>query len=641
MADSLDGSGPKITAKMPPPPKHIGDRYDVLEVVGTGAAGVVYKVLDKNLNKVFAIKKLHGSSTDSQSVRFQREAKILATLQHANLLTAFDFGLTTESEPYLVLEYVPGKTLAAWLEDNGPMPVPLALAAFIDIARGLVHAHSKNVIHRDLKPSNIMLVEEEEGKRTFKARILDFGLAMETDSQQFFTTKGVGLGTPKYMPPEQAATRDTDERSDIYSFGCLMFEALTGTALFGAETVLEIFEKHANQRPDTVSERASQIGLTFSPPLTPGLEAIIDKCLRKTQKERFQSVSKILDELLKEEASFQSRQEAIRRNANVEPGLAASSPLRDTRKSMKALVLTTAIILLVVSSAVSYFLLSRAEQENQKIEETNLSELKISSSSMSAFPEGAEKIGLASATEKNLPIEPYTDMSLEETLRNHPNQEELKLEYADLTPRGIALLPRFQKLKRLQIAYRCETDFLSTIAANKSLESLELLAPEKLCAVKGIDKLQHLKLLSLTFKGCNLEPNAIKELTKLPRLEKLSLTRCHGLGGTALAPLSTCKKLKYLSLNNSDITDDTLKVLSSARLQELKLTAPERITTTGVLYTAQMPRLEKFRMMDTSKDCRPALELFAGRRRQLKLPPLVELQTTIRKSQLDPIELIN
>ncbi len=640
MADSLDGSGPKISSKLPPPPKHIGDRYDVLEVVGTGAAGVVYKVLDKNLNKVFAIKKLHGSSTDSQSVRFQREAKILATLQHANLLTAFDFGLTSESEPYLVLEYVPGKTLAAWLEDNGPMPVPLALAAFIDIARGLVHAHSKNVIHRDLKPSNIMLIEEEEGKRTFKARILDFGLAMETDSQQFFTTKGVGLGTPKYMPPEQAATRDTDERSDIYSFGCLMFEALTGTALFGAETVLEIFEKHANQRPDTISERASQMGLTFSPPLTPGLEAIIDKCLRKTQKERFQTVSEILDELLKEEASFQIRQEAIRRSTNVEPGLTASSELHDTRKSMKAPVLT-AMILLVVSSAVSYFLLFRAGQGNKTIQETNLSELKIAGSSMSAFPEGAEKISLASATEKNLPIEPYTDMSLEETLRNHPNQEELKLEYADLTPDGIALLPRFQKLKRLQIAYRCETDFLSTIAANKSLESLELLAPDKLCAVKGIDKLQHLKLLSLTFKGCNLEPDAIKELTKLPRLEKLSLTRCHGLGGAALAPLSSCKKLKYLSLNNSDITDDTLKVLSQARLQELKLTAPERITMTGVLYSAQMPRLEKFRMIDTSKDCRPALELFASRRQELKLPPLVELQTTIRKSQLDPIELIN
>lgn len=642
MADSLDGSGPKISSKLPPPPKHIGDRYDVLEVVGTGAAGVVYKVLDKNLNKVFAIKKLHGSSTDSQSVRFQREAKILATLQHTNLLTAFDFGLTNESEPYLVLEYVPGKTLAAWLKDNGPLPVPLALAAFIDIARGLVHAHSKNVIHRDLKPSNIMLIEEEDGKRTFKARILDFGLAMETDSKQFFTTKGVGLGTPKYMPPEQAATRDTDVRSDVYSFGCLMFEALTGTPPFEAETIVQMFEKHANEKPATISDRATQIGLQFSPPLTPGLEAIVDKCLRKNQQERFQTVSQLLDELLKEEAIFQTQQEANRRAKRTVSAEDSSEATATEPKKSIGILIGVPLLLLVVSVTVSFFLFSNAnKQEQANSRNGDFSDMKISASNLSAIPEAAANLSIVSMPDRNLPIDPYRDKDIDRMLHQHPDLTELKLGESDVTLKGVALLKDFQHLRTLSIPYRNENGFIELLTPIKSLRSLEFLTPDNACSVTNIDPLQRLNILSLTFKGCNIEPDVFKSLAKFPHLEKLSFTRCHGLTGSVVAPLAECKKLQYLSLNRSDITNDTLKALSKARYHELKLTAPELVTTDGVLYAAQMPRLQKFRMIDTSKDCRPALKQLETRRAELKLPPLLELQTNVRSSNLDPIELIN
>lgn len=202
-------------------------RYRFLEVVGSGNKGIVYKALDTALDKIVAIKKLHAVTEGRQAIRFQREAKVVGTLNHPNVMTALDFGLTDKNEPYLVLNFFEGESLAERLQRTGPLSVDEAIPILAQIAAGLSHAHHKNVVHRDIKPTNMMLIDGSDG--TPVVQIVDFGLAKQHGKEQGVTTSsGPGVGTPSYMSSEQVRGSKIDTRSDIYSFGCLMFETFTG-----------------------------------------------------------------------------------------------------------------------------------------------------------------------------------------------------------------------------------------------------------------------------------------------------------------------------------------------------------------------------------------------------------------------------
>lgn len=305
MVDSYDDSSRDDTVASTP--ADLSDclpaRYNVLSLLGEGGAGAVYLARDSILDKVVAVKKLHNTASQSQAVRFHREAKVLATLNHANIMSALDFGLTEKQEPYLVLDYVKGESLSSWLEQNGPMAIDPALSLFIELADGLAHAHKKGVVHRDIKPSNIMLVEDEKSdQRT--GRIVDFGLAREMEGNQELTRPGVGLGTPKYMPPEQIQGLQTDERSDIYSFGCLMFEVLTGTPVFSADSQLAMMSLHLNDPPATVAARLSEMEMDFNPEDIAGLDKIITRSLSKSADDRFRDASALLMALQEEQQAY-------------------------------------------------------------------------------------------------------------------------------------------------------------------------------------------------------------------------------------------------------------------------------------------------------------------------------------------------
>jgi serine/threonine protein kinase len=239
---------------------HLGS-YQILALLGAGGMGEVYKARDTKLGRDVALKTLPDSvSGDSERLaRFRREAHLLAALNHPHIASIY--GLEeTNSQRFLVLELVAGETLAARIQ-RGPLPVGEALAIAQQIAEALEAAHEKGIIHRDLKPANIALTPDDQVK------VLDFGLAKAADaaaapdgitplnsptitSPVMATGLGVFLGTAAYMSPEQARGRDADKRSDVWAFGCVLFEMLTGKRAFEGDDVSEVMAAVLKLDPD-------------------------------------------------------------------------------------------------------------------------------------------------------------------------------------------------------------------------------------------------------------------------------------------------------------------------------------------------------------------------------------------------------
>ena len=261
--------------------------YKVLEKIGQGGMGEVYRATDTKLNRDVALKILPEQfASDSQRMgRFQREAKVLASLDHPNIGQIYGIEEAGQTKA-LVLQLIAGPTLAERIA-QGPIPVEEALKIALQMAEGLEAAHEKGVIHRDLKPANIKITPEGQVK------ILDFGLAKalegETPVADFSqsptltdvaTQAGAILGTAAYMSPEQARGEATDQRADIWAFGCVLFEMLTGQAAFAQPTLSETLVKVLESDPD----------LAALPPVSPLIRRLVIRCLEKTPRDRLQHI---------------------------------------------------------------------------------------------------------------------------------------------------------------------------------------------------------------------------------------------------------------------------------------------------------------------------------------------------------------
>jgi serine/threonine protein kinase len=250
--------------------------------------GEVYKARDSKLGREVAIKVLPEAFAENKErlARFEREARLLASLNHPNIATLFDLQ-ESDGVHFLVLEYVPGETLAERIK-RGPIPVDDALPLFKQIAEGLEAAHEKGIIHRDLKPANIKVTPEE------KVKVLDFGLAKalvgERPVQDLSesptiareaTDEGVLLGTAAYMSPEQARGKAVDRRTDIWAFGCVLYEALTGRKAFYGETVSDTLVSILEHEPDWPA---------LPDTMPASVQDLLHRCLRKDVNRRFRDV---------------------------------------------------------------------------------------------------------------------------------------------------------------------------------------------------------------------------------------------------------------------------------------------------------------------------------------------------------------
>lgn len=250
--------------------------------------GAVYKARHVHLDTMHAVKILHATDSETAALRFKQEAKTACQLSHTNLASASDFGFIGGVQPYLVMAFVEGETLCAYIGRRGKLPVSEVLDLGGQLCAGLSHAHKRGVIHRDLKPSNIMLVREH-GSVT--AKIVDFGIAKvlgESDVQNLTKTGDV-FGSPLYMSPEQGQGKRLDQGSDIYSLGCLLFEMLTGQPPFRGENSLHTIFLHTHgPRPAVRKERSD---------VPARLESIVVRCLAIDPGKRFQSADEVANAL--------------------------------------------------------------------------------------------------------------------------------------------------------------------------------------------------------------------------------------------------------------------------------------------------------------------------------------------------------
>lgn len=270
------------------------DKYEILSVLGAGGMSVIYKARHKYMERICAVKLLHPFllSDSSMFQRFQYEAKAASNLSHPNVVAMHDFGITDDGKAYLVMDYLEGEDLSTVLERDVFLTEPQAREIFRQALAGLDHAHSKGVIHRDLKPSNLFLIPQTDGSVLVK--LVDFGIAKITDSSsaaQNLTRTGEVFGSPLYMSPEQCSGKSLDARSDIYSLGCLMYEALCGRRPLVGESALETMHMHIKDVPLTLSQAAPKLEVSHQ------LEDAVMKCLCKRPDDRFSSVAELYQEI--------------------------------------------------------------------------------------------------------------------------------------------------------------------------------------------------------------------------------------------------------------------------------------------------------------------------------------------------------
>jgi eukaryotic-like serine/threonine-protein kinase len=313
------------------------DGYEILGLLGAGAMGEVYRARDPALKREVAVKVLASfvALDPDRLLRFEQEARAAAALDHPNILTVHQFGVF-QGSPYLVSELLTGETLRQALQ-RCPLPARKAVDYAVQTAHGLAAAHDKGIVHRDLKPENLFVVKDG------RIKILDFGLAKlmspQTDSGaaatlSHLTDPGVVMGTAGYMSPEQVRGQAVDHRTDIFAFGAILYEMLTGKRAFHRSTSAETMTAILNDDPPAISQTAANV--------PPALQRVVNRCLEKNPEQRFHSASDL----------------AFALEALSDSGSAPAITAPDLRRPRRRAVLwSTALIAAACLAVVAYFVI--------------------------------------------------------------------------------------------------------------------------------------------------------------------------------------------------------------------------------------------------------------------------------------------
>lgn len=340
--------------------KVVDGKYTLLTVIGTGGYSTVYSATQESLQRTVAVKVLnHALSSQVDKVqRFDHEARIISKLSHHNLAAVFDYGLLDDGRPFIVMEYVDGRALSANLSENGAMQWREAVKVFLAAAQGIDTVHAAKIVHRDIKPSNILINQDAS-----VVKVTDFGLAksLEPDHSSL-TATGETIGTPAYMSPEQCTGGTLDVRSDIYSFGCVMYETLTGKKVADGTSALQILHKQLNQTPRSFSEQGCKS-------VPDDLEKVVKRCLAKDPEHRFQTISEMSEAL-----SACLRGTGVR-EASPEPGSAQS------KTSFRQIAAVCSAAVLVIAGVIGLALLnppqtnqSQSNQSSEQISDISLTQ---------------------------------------------------------------------------------------------------------------------------------------------------------------------------------------------------------------------------------------------------------------------------
>ncbi len=312
------------------------NRYEVIEELGRGGMGKVYRVFDKTIHEEVALKLINPEIVGGERTieRFSNELKLARKIAHRNVCRMFDLD-EEEATHFITMEYVPGESLKTMIGMMGQLSAAQVVFLAKQVCEGLAEAHRLGVVHRDLKPSNIII--DKEGN----ARIMDFGIAQSL-KEKGITGAGVMIGTPEYMSPEQVEMEEVDKRSDIYSLGVILYEMVTGKLPFKGDTALSIALKHKTETPVPPKQLNAQI--------PEDLNRVIMKCIAKNKEKRYQETKELLAELSKIEEGMTTGERIIPKRKPI-TSKKIKKPLR-LRMMMMAAVFMTVV---VVGIAILYF----------------------------------------------------------------------------------------------------------------------------------------------------------------------------------------------------------------------------------------------------------------------------------------------
>lgn len=273
----------------------LADRYEIVDEIGHGALGIVYRARHLVMEKTVAVKVLFEQLDQDENnfLRFQREAQAASSMSHPNIVTVYDFGISQNNTPFLVMDYIEGQNVKEVLRKHGRLPVDRSVKIFLQMCSALEHAHSKGILHRDIKPENVVLVKTSWNPEFVK--LVDFGIAKYVNepsrNAKKLTMEGQVLGTPAYMSPEQIMGGRLDARSDIYCMGVLMYNLISGKLPILGKDSAETMSKHITELPVELADACPEIKIPFR------LQRAIMKTLKKHPQDRHQSMRELLVEL--------------------------------------------------------------------------------------------------------------------------------------------------------------------------------------------------------------------------------------------------------------------------------------------------------------------------------------------------------
>lgn len=521
------------------------NRYKPLSILGSGAIGEVFLARDRLLKKLVAVKMVHSLDSD-QLISFQAEAKATSKLNHPNIIKVLDFGTTDSGSPFMVLEHFDGVSLDLLIKERMKLPWSFIKELIVQITEALSYAHNQGIYHRDLKPSNILIKKLDF--KDLEVKLIDFGIAKVKESTHYKADSQhqTIAGTPDYMSPDIPLGYKYSSCSEVYSLGCVMFEALTGAPPFKAVSALEVISMHSLNEPPAISEILEE-------PIAKEIEKIIYTCLKKEPDERYASM---------EELRLALDGELEQSEAEVE---------QDERAEIQQLKLLPIVIFAIIPIALGLilFCFSQLDQPKTKktsdrsfreVEDRYAMVMKLNDIKADIKPgdkEGAfVMIGVIDGQKEAIAF-----------LKNRLDVLSLKINFNNVKGDTLESLPA--SLRHLDIVGGGVDDqALKCISRLENLEALSLHSCGGF-SNKGLASLNRLnKLTQLNLSRTTLDNEGLKNLTPLKGLQFIDVSSCTKLNGDSLSYLIQFPALSSLSIDHSGIERHSLRDL--AKIKKLK-----------------------------------------------------------------------
>ncbi len=583
----------------------VGEKYKVLSVLGRGGMGVVYKVEQIFLGHELALKTIDKHHLSEATIRrFQHEARATFAVDHPSIIAVRDFGLIDDQTPFLVMELLKGETLAALLKRKIRLSLADAVPIFVKVCFGLAHAHEMGVVHRDIKPSNIIIIDDGRSADECNVKILDFGIAKFTQREggevQALTKTGEVFGSPLYMSPEQCSGGKLDQRADVYSLGCVLFEALTGTTPFVGETALATMLMHQSETIPNLKE--ASLGEEFSP----AIEQVVRRMLAKDPEERYQDLGIAAHDLTRALSGGNISFSKTVLPVKTEPDYSVQM----SRESLALMIVCVSLVSMFLGGMAMYFwqtgksaprLLSGNQspaEQGQTFEEKEKRQRDEQRADALKDEKGAELVaGRATETSSDFKIH------RPEALATHEFRSRYRLIPTDIFTE-IAKIPGLKTID-FKFGNFINTDLYKLSGSSVKKVALDMTNLNDVGAA-ALAKWHDLKEVQISFTGVTdpgvIKLSTLKDLTSLD-LEGLKIT------DKSLLALKDSRTLRDLQVNHcTRITDKGISALNSDVLKNLGLSGTG-CTDASLPRLAKLKHLEKLQLSMTAVSA-PALRDF-------------------------------